>query len=57
MFSLNPFVTSALEGGGQSTPRLSALPPVKHLVLVVREVGWALGLVWTGTENFISKGI
>ena len=40
-FSLNPFAASALEGGGCSTPRLSALPSVKDLVLVVQEVWWS----------------
>ena len=56
-FSLDPFATSAQEGGGWSTPPLSALLPVKHLVLVEQKVQKALGLVWTGMENLISKGI
>jgi hypothetical protein len=57
MFSLSPFAASVLEDDGWSTPCLYALPPVKHLVLVVQKVGWALGLVCTGTENLVSKGI
>ena len=31
--------------------------PEKDLVLIVQEVGWAPGPVWTGAENLAPTGI
>jgi len=44
-------LTSALGGGGCSTPRPAALPAGRDPVPVVQEAGWAPGRVLTGTEN------
>ena len=43
--------TSALDGGGWSTPRPGRFTPGKDPVPIVQEAGWAPGPVWTGTEN------
>ena len=29
----------------------------KHPVLIVQQAGWALGPVWTGTENLAHTGV
>ena len=41
-------------GGGWSTPRPGRFTPGKDPVLIVQEVGWAPGPVWTGAENLAS---
>ena len=43
--------TSALDGGGWSTPRPGRFTPGKDPVPIVWEAGWPPGPVWTGAEN------
>ena len=43
--------TSALDGGGWSTPLPGRFTPGKDPVPIVQESGWVPGLVWTGAEN------
>jgi hypothetical protein len=50
-------LTSALDGGGWSTPRPGRFTPGNVSVPVVQEAGWALGPVWTGAENLAPTGI
>ena len=50
-------LTSALDGGGWSTPRTGRFTPGKDTVPIVYEVGWAPGPVWTGAENLAPTGI
>jgi len=45
-------LTSALDGGGWSTPHLGRFTAGKD-----PEVGWASGPVWTGAENLVYSGI
>ena len=49
--------TSALNGGGWSTPRLGRFTPGNDPVTIVQEAGWAPGPVWTGAENLAPTGI
>jgi len=35
----------------------AALPPRKDQVSIVKNAGWASGLVWMGIENLASTGI
>ena len=49
--------TSALDGGGWSTPRPGRFTPGKDPVPIVQEAGWAQRSVWTGEENLASTGI
>jgi len=42
--------------GGQHHT-LAALPPRKERVPIVKEAGWASGLVWMGIENLAPTGI
>jgi len=51
MYSSTLSLTSALHGGGWSTPRPSRFTPVKDLVLIVYEAEWVPGSFWTGAEN------
>ena len=49
-------MTAALEGGEQSAARPDLLytplpPPAKDPVPILQEVGWVLGLVWTGGKS------
>ena len=48
--------TSALDGGGWSTPRPGRFTPGKDPVHIVEEAGWAPGPVWTGAENLAPTG-
>ena len=50
MYSFTLSLTSALHGGGCSTPRPGRFTPGKDPVPIVREAGWAPGPVWTGAE-------
>ena len=50
-------LTSALFGGGCSTPRPGRFTPRKDPLLNVEEAGWASGPVWTCAENFSPIGI
>jgi len=43
--------TSALDGGGLSTPRLGRITPGKDRVPIVQEAVWASRPFWTGAEN------
>ena len=49
--------TSALDGGGWSTPSSGRFTPGKDPVPIVQEAGQAPGLVWTGAENLGPTGI
>jgi len=57
MYSSTLSLTSALDGGGWSTPRLGRFTPGKDRVPIVQEAGWASGPVWTGAENLAPIGI
>ena len=48
-----------LKGGGWLSSRFSCFMPKEDLVPTVRVqgTGWALGLIWRGTENLASIGI
>ena len=50
-------MTTALDGGEGSVPRLGRFSPGKDPVPVVQEAGWAPGPVWTGAENLAPTGI
>jgi len=50
-------LTSALDGGGWSMPRPGRFTPGKEPVLIVQEVGWAPGQVWTRAGNLNPNGI
>ena len=41
--------------GGGHTP--AVLPPVKYLITIVQDAGWASGQVCKGAENFAGTGI
>ena len=49
--------TSALDGGGWSTPHPGRFTPGKDPVPIVWEAGWTPGPVWTDAENLPSTGI
>ena len=51
MYSSTLSSTSALDGGGWSTPIPGRFIPGKDPVPIVQEAGWAPGPVWTGAEN------
>jgi hypothetical protein len=57
MYSSTLSLTSALDGGGWSTPRPGRFTPGKDPVPIVWEAGWAPGPVWTGAENLAPTGI
>jgi hypothetical protein len=57
MYSSTLPSTSALDGGGWSTPRPGRFTPGKDPVPIVQEAGWAPGPVWTGEENLARTGI
>ena len=57
MYSSTLPSTSALDGGGWSTPRPGRFTPGKDPVPIVQEAGWAPGPVWTGAENVAHIGI
>ena len=44
-------LTSAVDGGGWSTPRPGSFTPGKDPLPIVQEAGWAPGPVWKGAEN------
>jgi hypothetical protein len=51
-------LTSALDGGGWSTPRPGPLyPREREPVPIVQETGWTPGPVWTRAENLAPTGI
>jgi len=49
-------LTSALKGGGWSTPRPGRLIPGKDPVPIVRKSGWSQGPGWMGAENLTPTG-
>ena len=51
MHSSTLSLTSALDGGGWSTPLLGRFTPWKDQLPNVYEAGWAPRSVWTGAEN------
>ena len=51
-------LTSALDGGGRSTPRAVRFTPKKEIrYSMCRGLGWAEGTVWTGVEILAPNGI
>jgi hypothetical protein len=56
-FNCTLSLTSALDGGGWSTPRPGRYTPGKDPVPSVQEAGWTPGPVWTGAENLAPTGI
>ena len=56
MYSSTLPSTSALDGGGWSTPRPGRFTPGKDPVPIVLEAGWAPGPVLTRTENLAPTG-
>jgi hypothetical protein len=50
-------LTSALDGGGWSTPCPGRFIPGKDQVPIVQEAGWAPGTVWKDAEHRGSTGI
>jgi len=56
MYSSTLPSTSALDGGGWSTPRSGRFTPGKDPVSIVLEAGWAPGPVWTGAKNLAPTG-
>ena len=56
MYSSTLPLTSALDGGGGSAPRLGGFTPVEDPVPTVQEAGRASGPVWTGAENIPPPG-
>ena len=50
-------LTSALDGGGWSTPPPGRFNPGKDLLPTVQGAGWVPAPVWTGAENLASTGI
>jgi hypothetical protein len=54
-YSYTLSLTSALGGGGWSTPRPGRFTPGKETRYPL--AGWAPGPVWMGTENLASNGI
>jgi hypothetical protein len=50
-YSCTLSLTSALDGGGWSTPRHGRFTPGKDPVPILQEAGWASGPVWTSAEN------
>jgi len=57
MYSFTLSLTSALDGGGLSTPRPNRFTPGKDPIATVWEAGWAQGPVWTGAEYLAPNGI
>jgi len=57
MYSSTLPSSSALDGGGWSTPRPGRFTPGKDPVSNVQEAGWAPGPVWTGAEILSPTGI
>jgi hypothetical protein len=57
MESYTPSLTSALDGGGWSTPRPSPFTPEKDPVPIVQETVWVLGSVWTAAKNLFPTEI
>ena len=56
-YSSTVSLTSALDGGGWSTPRAGRFTPGKDSVPIVQEAGWAPGPVRTVVENLAPAGI
>jgi hypothetical protein len=50
-------LTSALDGGGWSTPSPARFTPGRDPVPLVQEVGWAPGPVWTDADNLAITGV
>ena len=50
-------LTSALDGGGWSTPRPGRFTPEKDPVPIAYKAVWTPGPVWTGAENLATTGI
>ena len=57
MYSSTLPSTSALDGGGWSTPRSGRFIPWKDPVTKVQEAGWAPGPLWTGATNLAPTAV
>ena len=55
MYSCNLSLTSALDGGGWSTPGCGRFTPGEETLYP--EARWAPGVVWTSAENVAPTGI
>ena len=51
------FLTSAIDGGGWSTPHPYRFTNGKDSVPIVQKAGWAPGSFWTGAKNLAPTGI
>jgi hypothetical protein len=56
MYSSTFSVTSALDGGGWSTPRPGRFTLGKDPAPIVQEAGWASEPVWSDAENIAPPG-
>jgi hypothetical protein len=57
MYSSTLSLTSALDGGGLSTPCPGRFTPGKDPVPIVQEAGWVSEAVWSCAENLAPTGI
>ena len=55
-YSSNLSLTSALDGGGWSMPRLGRFTPKNDPVTTVQKAGWAPRPIWTAVENLAPIG-
>ena len=46
-----------VDGGGWSVPCPSHATPERKTLYPLQEVGWAIGLIWTGADNLVPTGI
>jgi hypothetical protein len=56
IYSFTIPLTSALDVGGWSTPRLGSFTLGKDSIPIVQEAGWTPESVWTGAENLAPVG-
>jgi hypothetical protein len=52
-YSFTLSLTSALDGGGWSSPRPGRFTPGNYSVPIVQEAGWAPGPVWTLLQQIL----
>jgi hypothetical protein len=57
MFGSTLSLTSAIAGGGWSTPRIGRFTPGKEPVPIVQEAVYAAGPVWKCAEDLVPTGI
>ena len=56
-YSATLSLTSALDGGGWSTPCPSCFTSRNETLPIAQEIWWAPGPVWMGVENLVPTGI